>query len=164
MTRQFVALPISLPRGAPRAKLSLVANAAGTPFFSMKLMPPVKKLPTLPVVAPPPEEFTGGLGIVLAAIVNEASRPVVVPALPLDIPRDAEIFQVGGDIRVSRLIERAWFRYPEIAKTSHVFGKVIIAAVIDETGRVTQARLISGPGSLLLPRSTLCLESVFNPP
>jgi hypothetical protein len=46
------------------------------------------------------------------------------------------------------LIERVSFDYLEIAKVAHVFGKVVIAAVIDETGKVTEAHLVSGPGML----------------
>jgi len=38
--------------------------------------------------------------------------------------------------------------YPVIARENRVTGTVVIEAVIDEHGNVTQARVISGPGLL----------------
>ena len=155
MSRVMVTLPLSSPVFSPRAALSFGPAASGNAFPPMKLVAPVKRLSLSHAAMAPPEvtlnsrplKMTEALGAVLGGIVNEAARPVI-PALPIDIPRDAQIFRAGGDIRPSRLIERVSFDYPEIAKVAHVFGKVVIAAVIDETGKVTEAHLVSGPGML----------------
>jgi protein TonB len=40
--------------------------------------------------------------------------------------------------------------YPAIAKQAHVSGTVVIEAVIDDHGNVTQVKAISGP-ALLMP-------------
>jgi hypothetical protein len=156
MSRVVVTLPLSLPITSPRAALSFGPAASGNPFLPMKLVAPVKRLSLSHAAMAPPEvtlnsrplKTTEALGTVLGGIVNEAARLPVIPALPIDIPRDAQVFRAGGDIRPSRLIERVSFDYPEIAKVAHVFGKVVIAAVIDETGKVTEAHLVSGPGML----------------
>ncbi len=152
MSRVVVTLPLSLPVTSPRAALSFGPAVSGNPFLPMKLAAPVKRLSLSHAAMAPPEvtlnsrplKMTEALGAVLGGIVNEEARPVV-PALPIDIPRDAQVFRAGGDIRPSRLIERVSFEYPEIAKVAHVFGKVVIAAVIDESGKVTEAHLVSGP-------------------
>jgi hypothetical protein len=155
MSRQFVALPLSLSASAARPSPTLAPRLAN-PFLSMKLTAPVRSFTKMRTVVPPPPEIpppppvqiASGFGAVLGSVLSAASQPPVTPALPLDIPSDAQVFRAGGDIRPSRLIERVSFDYPEIAKMAHVFGSVVIAAVIDETGKVTQARLVSGPGLL----------------
>jgi protein TonB len=155
MNRQFVTLPLPLPPIVARPNLSFAPRGLANPFLSVKLTAPVMKF-AKPMAVPPPEEIlrssppqiTAGFGAALGAILSDASRPAIVPALPLDIPHDARVFRSGGEIKASRLVERVSFDYPEIAKMAHVFGRVVIAAVIDETGKVTQAHLISGPGLL----------------
>ena len=155
MNRQFVTLPLSLPASAARPTLSFEPKGLANPFLSMKLAAPVTKF-ARPIAVPPPEEIlrssppqiTAGFGAALGAILSDASRPAVVPALPLDISPDAQVFRSGGEIKASRLVERVSFDYPEIARIAHVFGKVVIAAVIDETGKVTEAHLVRGSGLL----------------
>jgi len=156
MSQQFVTVPFAPPARSPRAKFSFSSRSFADPFLSLKLAGPVRKFakprPTLaaPEEIPPLSlpQATGGWGAVLGGIVNDASRPAAVSVLPLDISPDAQILRAGGEIKVSRLIERVSFDYPEIAKMAHIFGRVVIAAVIDETGKVTQAHLVSGPGLL----------------
>jgi len=155
MNRQFVSLPLSLPASAARPSISFAAKGLANPFLSMKLTAPVMKFDRPTAVLPPeeilrsaPPQITAGFGAALGAILSDASRPAIVPALPLDIPPDAQVFRSGGEIKASRLLERVSFEYPEIAKMAHVFGRVVIAAVIDETGKVTQAHLVSGPALL----------------
>jgi TonB family protein len=156
MSRQFATLSLAAPQSFARTKVSFASGALNNPFLSMKLTAPVTRFAKRITAVTPPEEIlpssplpvTGGLGAVLGGVVNDASRPVVISALPLDIPPDAQVFRAGGDIKAPRLIERISFDYPEIAKMAHIFGRVVIAAVIDETGKVTQAHLVSGPGLL----------------
>ncbi len=156
MSRQFVSLPIFSAATPAHAAVSFGLAPAENVFRAMKLLAPVRMPHLTRPADSPPEQLLGSeplkvaeaLGSVLGAIVHETSRPSVIPALPLDIPADAQIFQAGGEIRPSRLIERVAFSYPTVARLAHVFGKVVIAAVIDETGKVTEARLISGPEML----------------
>jgi hypothetical protein len=155
MGKEFFSVPIFLPARSLHPNLPFAPNAFTNPFLAMKLAAPVRSRARL-VPAVPPEEIlqtaplqvTGGLGSVLGSILSEASRPVVQPSLPLDIPPDAQVFREGGEIKPSRLIERVSFEYPQIAKLAHIFGMVVIAAVIDESGKVTGAHLVSGPGVL----------------
>jgi protein TonB len=72
----------------------------------------------------------GALGAGLAA---NASQPAA-PALP-----------VGGDVKPARLIASVPPVYPALAKNQHVSGDVRIDALIDNTGRVTTMKIVSGP-------------------
>jgi TonB family protein len=155
MNRQFVTFPLSGASAAGRAALPFAPAVSGNPFRLMSLVAPVRRFSVSHSVISPPAEVlqprlksTEELGAVLGGIVNASIRPAIVPALPLDIPPDAQFIRTGGDIQSSRLVERVSFSYPEIAKFAHVSGSVVIAAVIDETGKVTDARLVSGPGLL----------------
>jgi protein TonB len=156
MSRQFITLPLSPPESSTRSNFSLAPKGLADPFSSIKLTTPIRKFAKPITAVPPPAEIlrssplqvAGGFGPALAGILKESSQAAAMPALPLDISPDTPIFRAGGEIKVSRLIERVSFDYPEIAKIAHIFGKVVIAAVIDETGKVTQAHLISGPGIL----------------
>jgi TonB family protein len=155
MNPQFLAVPLSAPATFARTNFSFARSGLSNPFLAMKLQAPVPRFDRPAAAAPPLEDLiqpqlqiAGGIGPLFASIVSEAARPQIGPALPLDIPANAQVFRAGGDIRASRLIERVSFDYPEIAKLAHIFGEVVIAAVIDETGKVTNAHWVSGPGVL----------------
>jgi protein TonB len=74
-----------------------------------------------------------------------------MPPLPPAAPRPAEFqavidqhkaVRVGGDLRVPTRTRDVPPVYPPIAQDSRVQGVVIIEAVIDETGRVVEARVL----------------------
>src|SRR5206468_7376576 len=50
----------------------------------------------------------------------------------------------GGDIQEPRRIRGAVPVYPDLARRAHVEGKVVLECVIDEDGRVTGLRVMSG--------------------
>jgi TonB family protein len=52
---------------------------------------------------------------------------------------------VGGDVKAPQPISSAAPVYPEIARQAGVEGNVVVRIVIDKTGKVTEARAISGP-------------------
>jgi protein TonB len=52
---------------------------------------------------------------------------------------------IGGEVRAARLISSAPPAYPPLARSHGVGGDVTLDALIDETGRVTKIKTISGP-------------------
>jgi protein TonB len=52
---------------------------------------------------------------------------------------------VGGDVVPAKLISSVPPVYPQAAKAQHISGGVAIDALIDEGGRVTTMKVISGP-------------------
>ncbi|HMD10142.1 MAG TPA: TonB family protein [Candidatus Acidoferrum sp.] len=82
------------------------------------------------------DENAGGLDSGLAA--GNGKQPTA-PEAPLP---------VGGDVKAAKLISSVAPVYPILAKNQHVSGNVVIDALIDETGHVTTAKVISGPALL----------------
>jgi protein TonB len=52
---------------------------------------------------------------------------------------------VGGDVRQARLISSIPPLYPALAKTQHIEGAVRVDALVDENGRVSSMKVVSGP-------------------
>ncbi len=108
--------------------------------------------------APPPDEsleaVPGGIpggqeGGVLGGMLGGALKTVSVPAAPVAAGPISPV-RVGGAVKPPRLLYGPAPEYPALAKLSHLSGVVIIEAVIDEHGKVTGMRLISGH-PLLVP-------------
>jgi periplasmic protein TonB len=76
---------------------------------------------------------TAGLDSGLAA--GNVNQPAA-PEVPLPI---------GGDVKPAKLISSAAPTYPAMAKNQHVYGDVLIDALIDANGHVTTMKVISGP-------------------
>lgn len=70
----------------------------------------------------------------------------IAPPPPLAPAR--QVYRVGGQVKPPRLIKQVDPIYPLIAKKAHISGVVVIDAVIDEHGNVTEAHVVSGPGLL----------------
>ncbi len=75
----------------------------------------------------------GGLDTGLAA--GNVNQPAA-PEVPLPI---------GGDVKSAKLISSVAPTYPAMAKNQHVYGDVLIDALIDANGHVTTMKVISGP-------------------
>lgn len=52
---------------------------------------------------------------------------------------------VGGDVRQARLISSMPPLYPALAKNQHIEGAVRVDALVDENGRVSSMKVVSGP-------------------
>jgi periplasmic protein TonB len=81
----------------------------------------------------------GGTGDVLGAIGNGPSMPP-----PPKAPAPQRI-TVGGNVEAARLTNKIEPAYPPIAKSAHVSGTVVLAAVISKQGSIEQLKLVSGP-------------------
>lgn len=72
---------------------------------------------------------------------------LVEPALvvaPTPEPVNDEPIQVGGAVTRPEVVVRTEPRYPELARRARVEGMVVIRAVIDERGNVTDVQLLRG--------------------
>jgi periplasmic protein TonB len=88
----------------------------------------VELAPSIGHLAPTGDALGGGLAA-------GGSKPVA-PATPLP---------VGGDVRQAKLISSTPPMYPMLAKSQHVEGNVRIDALVDESGKVSSMKVVSGP-------------------
>ena len=111
-----------------------------------------------PSATPPPDDPLEGVpgGIpggqeagVLGGMMGGAFKTVSAPATPVAAGPKSPV-RVGGAVKPPRLLFGPAPEYPVLAKLSHLSGVVVIEAVIDEHGKVTRMRLISGH-PLLVP-------------
>jgi TonB family protein len=159
---EIVTVPLPPPKIPPASSAPLQASKENRIFSEIRLTAPVfrarnpqamnasipdEPLPVLPVGT------SGGLGDVIGGILNEASAPQLLP-VATDYARSISI---GGNVTASRVLRSITLAYPELAKAARVFGQVILKAVIDETGRVTGIRAVSGP-PLLTPAAVDALS------
>jgi len=104
--------------------------------------------------APPPMPATGGvvggvpggipggqLGGVIGGIVNATSNLATVPKFVPVVPQRVRISQ---GVTKGLLIHRVEPVYPTLAKAARVQGDVILSAVIDINGEITNLQLVSG--------------------
>jgi periplasmic protein TonB len=95
------------------------------------------------VVGGMPGGETGGL---LGGLLGGTGHVATIP--PPAPPAAKQVYRIGGQVKPPKLITQVPPQYPLIAKKAHVQGVVIIDAIIDENGDVTQARAVKGPGLL----------------
>ena len=146
-TRTMLVMPLMRAK-APFAIRRRLIDPANTIFSSLKFSPPLLFNPDraadfsgLPPDLDASESFDPALGNVLSAAAK-TSADLLLPPLPAD---NFRLVHMGGEVKSSRPLGRLVLVYPELARAAHVFGKVVIRAIIDRSGRVVDARAISGP-------------------
>jgi protein TonB len=116
--------------------------------------------------APPDSVTTGGVlggvpGAVLATLVGGALDPTVIttPSPPVPPPpkvKETTGSQVKNPVRIDGQIKYPLIRkrvnpvYPALAKLSRIEGSVVLEAVVDEQGKVSQLKYLSGGHALLI--------------
>ncbi len=123
-----------IPKGAaPRTDQP--SNAAVAPTKAPTTIEPESGPPAVPVVGlPPGDGIPQGIGLVTS------DRPIVIT--PPEPPRPVAPIRVA-DLPVSpRKIVDVRPQYPEIARAARVEGTIIMEAVLDTSGRVTQLRVL----------------------
>jgi protein TonB len=68
----------------------------------------------------------------------------VAPVVPVAAAPKDEILTVGGAVTRPVLLKGSAPRYPQIAVRARIQGRVILQAVIDERGRVTDVHISKG--------------------
>ena len=103
-------------------------------------------------------EDGGVLGGVLGGMPGGPAAPPPAPPAPKKTIR-----RVGGDVKPPRQLVRVSPVYPAIAQIAKVEGTVEVDAVIDEEGKVVQARAVSGPPLLLASALQAVLKWRYEP-
>jgi len=86
----------------------------------------------------PGGQMGGVIGGVLGGIAGAVKPPA--PTAHSKAP-----VRVGGRVRRPQVIKQIAPRYPTLARDAHISGEVVIDAVLDEHGSVTEMKIISGP-------------------
>ena len=105
-------------------------------------------------IAPPPLAATGGvvggvpggipggqLGGVIGGIVNSTANVAVLPKFAPVIPQRVRISQ---GVTKGLLIHKQEPSYPTLARAARVQGDVVLSAIIDVNGQITNLQLVSG--------------------
>ncbi len=90
----------------------------------------------------------GQLGGSLGGVIGGTGTSVPVP--PPQQPAAKRIVRVGSNLKAPRQTFSVQPEYPALARQAHVWGTVVVNAVIDEHGNVVGARALSGH-PLLIP-------------
>ncbi len=90
----------------------------------------------------------GQAGGVIGGIIGSAPKSLVLAA-PTAAPKAP--IRVGGRIRVPQAISRPDPVYPVLARQAKIEGNVVIDAVIDESGNITEMQVVSGHVLLIPP-------------
>lgn len=99
----------------------------------------------------------GGTGDVLGASLGAPPPP------PPAAVRPKGPIRISSGMKEPRLLSAPPVVYSPIARTAHVEGTVILDAIIDEQGNVTQVRVISGPPLLLGSAMKAVSERKYEP-
>ena len=91
----------------------------------------------------------GGIGIGIhelesGSLVDDLLSEPVPDLKPPKPPDKPKVVQVASELQESKLIHRVTPVYPELAVKARVSGTVVLAAVINEEGSVTDLRVLSG--------------------
>jgi protein TonB len=85
----------------------------------------------------------GGVpGGVLGGIIGGAAPPP--PPKPMQ-----QRIRVGGNVAAAKLVHQVQPVYPQIAKTAHVQGTVLLHAIIAKDGTIQELQYVSGPALLM---------------
>jgi len=87
----------------------------------------------------------------------------VAQLAPPPPPAARQIYRVGGQVKPPSLITKVPPQYPLIARKAHVEGVVVVDAVIDENGNVTQAHVVSGPALLFQSALAAVVQWKYEP-
>jgi protein TonB len=90
----------------------------------------------------------GQLGGTLSGVLGGTGTSVPIP--PPQQPAQKRIVRVGSHLKAPQQTYSVQPEYPALAKQAHVWGTVVVNAVIDEHGNVVGARAVSGH-PLLIP-------------
>ena len=90
----------------------------------------------------------GSMGGVLGGVIGGTGTVPVPPIAPRDNKPRAPV-RVGGRVKEPKLVRRVEPTYPPLAMQTRMQGTVIVDAVIDEHGDVTEVKVVSGPPLLI---------------
>jgi protein TonB len=96
--------------------------------------------------APAPDAgVVGSLGADSTALGIESSPIVAPPPQPESNANPRGPLRIGGQLKQPRLVSSTLPVYPSVALRTHTEGDVVVKTVIDQSGRVTEMQVVSGP-------------------
>jgi periplasmic protein TonB len=98
----------------------------------------------------------GAVGGVLGGIIGGAAPP------PPPKPTQTRI-RVGGNVAAAKLTHQVQPIYPQIAKTAHVSGTVLLHAIIAKDGTIQELQYVSGPPLLMRAAMDAVREWRYSP-
>jgi protein TonB len=143
--------PTPPPPPQPRAAQAPKARAADRPApstqqpaYAVPMETPVGIQPEAPMDLDDEGGEVGGVeggiaGGVVGGIPGGILTGTAPPPPPPVVPR---MVRIGGDIQPPALVHRVEPQYPMLAVTAKVSGKVVLEAVVDEHGVVTDVRVV----------------------
>lgn len=90
----------------------------------------------------------GSMGGVLGGVMGGTGSVPVAPIAPRDNRPKAPV-RVGGRVKEPKLIRRVEPVYPPLAVQTRMQGTVVVEAIINEVGDVTEVKVVSGPPLLI---------------
>lgn len=106
----------------------------------------------------PGGQLGGVIGGVIGGFPTVAARPVPPPA---EVP--SKPVRVGGNVRAPKVLYQPAPLYPVLARATHVSGDVVIDAILDQGGNVTDMRIVSGPMLLYQAALTALSQWKYEP-
>ncbi len=104
--------------------------------------------------APPPMASNGGvvggvpggipggqLGGVIGSVISSSNSLAAVPKF---VPTTPTRVRISGGVTKGMLIQRLEPTYPTLARAARVQGDVVLSAIIDTNGQITNLQLVSG--------------------
>jgi protein TonB len=114
------------------------------------------------VVGGVPGGVAGGeLGGSLGGVLGGSGTSVPIPPPPA--PAAKRIVRVGSNVKAPRQTYSVQPEYPPLARQAHVWGVVVVNAVIDEHGNVVQAHALNGHRLLIPAALNAVLQWKYEP-
>jgi protein TonB len=154
----LVAPPPPPPPPPPAAEVQRVVRQIQTDMLNTGQLRTPSRIPQRVQMireedAPPPMPSVGGvvggvpggipggqLGGVIGGIVNATSNA----AIPKFVPVTPQRVRISQGVTKGLLVQKIEPQYPTLARSARVQGDVVLSAVIDTNGQITNLQLVSG--------------------
>jgi protein TonB len=106
-----------------------------------------KKIAIIKEAAPDVNMGQASVGVVGGTGPLGGVGPVIAPPPPK--PVTPARIRVGGNVQAASLVRKVQPIYPQIARTAHVSGTVVLHAIIAKDGTIQELQYVSGPPLLM---------------
>jgi protein TonB len=122
--------------------------------------------------APPPMQATGGVvggvpggipGGQLGGVIGSVISATNAAAVPRFVPATPQRVRISQGVTKGLLVHRVEPTYPTLARSARVQGEVVLSAVIDTNGQITNLQLVSGHPMLVPAALTAVKEWRYKP-
>ena len=174
LTTFLVAPPPPPPPPPPPAAVTKVVKPIARIIQQGKMMAPTvipKKVNIIKEEEMPPEVSGGVQGGVVGGVPGGQAGGVLGGIIggtggsgpPPPPPKAQQRIRVGGQVQAAKMVRQIQPIYPQIAKTAHVQGTVILHAVIAKDGSVQELNYVSGPPLLMKSAMDAVREWKYQP-